>query len=406
MDSSAIKLLLEAQERAYNSALNMVVKQLNDQINKLEQKVSDLTTSLEYTQKEVDDLKANVKEHEKEKKEDKMKTDKLIQQIETSKLQVHELEEKVTYQEDYSRRKNLRISGLNERGDETWEQTAAAVTSLLETKLQLPGVVLERAHRVGPRRDDRPRTVVARFARYGDRDAAIRRGSHLKGTNIYLNEDLSSASLATKKAQIPLFKQARAEGKIAFFRHTKLIIRERTNGGAAGLGGRQAARVAGAAGGGPRGDLVPLTAAAGTGVAADDAEAAASAVGGPGAADGTGGVVRVEAEGTASGGSRGDSVPLAAAAGPVVAADGVAGAGVAADDAGDTACAVGGAGAAKGAGAADGAGGVVRVEAAGAWTTPLATQRTGGSRLSSASPAASPPQRKDTKKILRSNTKK
>ena len=89
--------------------------------------------------------------------------------------------------------------------------------------------MLERAHRVGPRRDGKPRTVVARFTRFGDRDAALRRGRYLKGTNIYLNEDMSSTSLAVKNAQMPLCKQARNEGKIAFFRHTKLIIRERTN---------------------------------------------------------------------------------------------------------------------------------------------------------------------------------
>ncbi len=46
---------------------------------------------------------------------------------------------------------------------------------------------------------------------------------------------MSSASLAIKNAQMLLFKQARVEGKIAFFRHTKLIIRERTSEDATGL---------------------------------------------------------------------------------------------------------------------------------------------------------------------------
>lgn len=203
-------MLLESQERAYKTALDMVVTQMNDQINKLETKVSDLTTSLEFTQHEVDELKAAASDHDRERKEDKT-------EIENLTHKVKDLEEKVIYQEDYSRRKNLRISGLEEQGDETWEQTSAAVASLLEKKLQLPGVILERAHRVGPRQDAKPRTVVVRFTRYSDRDAAIRRGSHLKGTNIFLNEDLSSASLAKKKAQLPLFKQARAEGKNSFF---------------------------------------------------------------------------------------------------------------------------------------------------------------------------------------------
>lgn len=227
IDSATLKMLMDSQERAFRSALDVVVQQMGDQIRKLEDKVRDLTTSLEYTQQEVDQLKTNAKEHDKERKEDKTKIEKLMQQDESSNLKIKDLEDKIIYQEDYMRRKNLRISGLEEHRDETWEQTSAAVTSLLESKLQLPGVVLERAHRVGPRRDNKPRTVVARFTRYSDREAAIRRGSHLKGTNIFLNEDMSPTSLAVKNAQMPMFRQARAEGKIAFFRHTKLIIRER-----------------------------------------------------------------------------------------------------------------------------------------------------------------------------------
>lgn len=73
MDLSTIKVMLETQEGAYKSALDMVVKQLTDHINKLDNKVSDLVTSLEFNQREFDDLKSNAKEHEKEKKEDKLK---------------------------------------------------------------------------------------------------------------------------------------------------------------------------------------------------------------------------------------------------------------------------------------------------------------------------------------------
>ena len=116
---------------------------------------------------------------------------------------------------------------MEERGQETWEQTATAVTSLLEDKMELPGLVLERAHRVGPHRVDKPRTIVARFTRYCDREAVLRNAKKLKGTNIFVNEDLCAASQAVKSSQFPMMKQARAQGKIAFFRHTKLIIRER-----------------------------------------------------------------------------------------------------------------------------------------------------------------------------------
>ncbi len=55
----------------------------------------------------------------------------------------------------------------------------------------------------------------------------MRSARKLKGTNIYFNDDLCAASQAIKNAQMPLMKQARAAGKIAYFRHTKLIVKDR-----------------------------------------------------------------------------------------------------------------------------------------------------------------------------------
>lgn len=226
MDSALLKTMLDSQERAYKAAMDVVVKQMNDQITKLESTISDLTTSLEFTQRELDDMKSEIKEYVKEKKDAKMRMD--------------QLEERVNYQEDYNRRKNVRINGVEERdSSETWEQTAAVVTSMVKDKMQLGELSLERAHRVGPRNDARPRTIVARFSRFCDRDAVMRNARKLKGTNIFVDDDLCPASQAVKNAQMPLLKQAKAQGKIAFFRRTKLVIRERYNGGGAAGGQRQ-----------------------------------------------------------------------------------------------------------------------------------------------------------------------
>lgn len=49
----------------------------------------------------------------------------------------------------------------------------------------------------------------------------------MKHTNIYINEDLCESSVNARKVQLPDLKRARAEGKIAYFNHTKLVILER-----------------------------------------------------------------------------------------------------------------------------------------------------------------------------------
>lgn len=56
----------------------------------------------------------------------------------------------------------------------------------------------------------------------------MRNPRKFKGTGIYFNEDLCPASQTKIKSQPPLMKQARSEGKIAYFKYTRLIIKERT----------------------------------------------------------------------------------------------------------------------------------------------------------------------------------
>lgn len=213
-------MLLEAQDKTLRTALDIIVDQLKSRIQDAETTISDLTRSLEYTQAEVKDLQSEIRALKKDESESKT----TITALQTRN---EELEKRANYQEDYNRRNNLRITGIQEQAGETWEETANTVSRLLEAKLQLPPMELERAHRTGPVTPSRPRPVVVRFERFRDREATIRNARKLKGTGIYINEDLCPASQELKKSQIPLMKQATEDGKIAFFRHTKLIIKEK-----------------------------------------------------------------------------------------------------------------------------------------------------------------------------------
>ncbi|KAK3884855.1 hypothetical protein Pcinc_010896 [Petrolisthes cinctipes] len=125
MEIEAIKVLLEAQNNSFKSALDFIVEQLNSRIKATEETVRDLTRSLEFSQAEVKDLQSQVIEL--------VKKDNINKDImETLKRKICELEQRSNYQEDYNRRCNLRFSGVPEqRGGETWEVTANTVTKLL-----------------------------------------------------------------------------------------------------------------------------------------------------------------------------------------------------------------------------------------------------------------------------------
>lgn len=229
MDPTLLKTVLESQQAAYKGATDILVSQFNSRIVTLEEKVLEVIKSLEFSQKEVDELKTEIKKLKKDKEEDNKRIAELVKCNEAVKEQMRDLEKLYNYQEDYNRRNNLRISGVKELDDgETWEQTAVIVKSLLESKLQLPDLTIERAHRIGQRLNNGQRTIIARFARYSDREAVMRNSRKLKGTRIFINEDLCPASQELVKNQLPQLKQARADGKIAFFKYTKLIIKDRT----------------------------------------------------------------------------------------------------------------------------------------------------------------------------------
>lgn len=231
MELDAIKVLLEAQERTLRNAMD-------SKITTLEGTVADLVKSLEFTQAEVVEYKGELKSLKKSESEAKT----IIVGLKTK---IDELEKRLNAQEDYSRRHNLRFTGIPEQpGGETWEQTSTSNTKLVEDKLQLQSPSIERAHRVGPAVSGRPRVVVVRFQKFGDREAVLRNARKLKGSGVFINEDLCAASQEIKRNQFPMLRQARQEGKIAFFRQTKLIIKERTSRDSlsAGVGGAPARR--------------------------------------------------------------------------------------------------------------------------------------------------------------------
>ena len=179
--------------------------------------------SLQFTQQEVDALKKDNAAMKKELTNLKQEMTKRPD-IEDK---VNKIKDRIDYQEDYSRRNNIHFDCMDEKQNESWEETQETVQRLLRDKLCIGSVQLERAHRVGPRNMNRPRTIVARFHKFEDRQQALRNSSKLKNSRIYINEDLCEASLQLRKAQLPDLKRARADGKIAYFSHTKLIVRDR-----------------------------------------------------------------------------------------------------------------------------------------------------------------------------------
>ena len=96
--------------------------------------------------------------------------------------------------------------------------------------MNLIEVEVEYAHRV--KRTEKsnqlgPRTIIARLKHDNDKTEAMKNSWKLKGTRIFINEDLSDQTIKKRQEKLPELKAARESGKIAYFIKDKLIIREK-----------------------------------------------------------------------------------------------------------------------------------------------------------------------------------
>lgn len=130
--------------------------------------------------------------------------------------------EKTIYLGNQSRLNNLHFEGLVEDDNKTWDETEAKVENVVVEKLDFESAPeIERAHRTGrPRRHDgtpKPRTVVCKFTSYKAKEAILKKARRIKPEDLNIFEDLAEETMEERRAQLPLLKQAKAQGKLAYF---------------------------------------------------------------------------------------------------------------------------------------------------------------------------------------------
>lgn len=215
---NVVKDYLKIQGESFKSFVNLLMDNFNNRFDSLTREVQRIKDSLEFTQKDVEVL---------QKSQENLAL--LESKIEALKREIKDNQDKIDYLENQSRRNNIRISGLDEDDDENWNDTELKVKRFLNSKLEFPypeDIEMERAHRTG-KVTQKPRQVVVKFLRYKDKEKALKNGYKLKGTGVYMNEDLSSRVMERRKQQQEALANARKEGKIAYFNVDRLIIKDR-----------------------------------------------------------------------------------------------------------------------------------------------------------------------------------
>ena len=222
----------EQEEKVLNIVRNGI-SDTNARLDRLTQEISDNNIKLNDLSKETDDLKLSIetsqeitdekfKEINKKLNNDKQqhgnKIDELWQENEY-------LREKLRDIEDRCRRDNLRIDGLQEVENETWEQTEKILKGMIQEKLEIQDINIERAHRVGSTSNASPRIVVAKFSSFKGKQLVLSAAKKLKGENIYINEDFSKETMDIRKEKWKSVKSLRSQGKYAILVYDKIVVK-------------------------------------------------------------------------------------------------------------------------------------------------------------------------------------
>ena len=215
MEREEVLALLDVQRKCFNDAFDQFHWQFTPSLKDVDKKISDAIVSLEFTQSRLDDSIAGFN---------------TIYQLkdETDNIKIHleDTKTRLDYLDDQSRRNNLKFSGIPESYGENWEQCQAKVTKLLCAKMKMANVPLERVHRIGKPTDNKPRDIVAKFKAFSNRNAVYRGRRMLIGTHVFINVDLGPATLEARRRQLGALKEARDNGKIAFFNYRTLVVKE------------------------------------------------------------------------------------------------------------------------------------------------------------------------------------
>ena len=200
------------------------MKSFNERVDHLQVTVGEIKSSLEFTQNQLDTF-------QQQQSDMVDKTESVSFEVDSAKKNLEDIRTKVDYVENQSRRNNLRFDGIPEMAQETWEATEEKVVKILKDNLGFQKTpAIERAHRTGSTSSNKSsRTVVVKFASYKDREAILRKRKMLKGTSIYVNEDLSDRVMERRRDQLDRLKDARSNGKIAYFAYDRLVIKERSS---------------------------------------------------------------------------------------------------------------------------------------------------------------------------------
>ena len=204
----AFQSIVDGQLKPFQACMQACMetnnKRFDDFVRGTIGEISELKVSLQFTQKELQEVKQSVKVNN----DGNTAADKLLAKLTDD---IKRVDDAADYMENQSRRNNLRVDGVKEKPGETWQEreTETALRQVVQRELKLPAdqvgaLQIERAQRTGaPTTTQCERTIVVKFASFKDRDTIIRAARSVKPKGFFFNVDFSQRVISRRKELLP-----------------------------------------------------------------------------------------------------------------------------------------------------------------------------------------------------------
>ena len=139
--------------------------------------------------------------------------------------------DKLSALESHSRHNNLIFEGVPESPDEDEVESERLVKNIFKDNLKVEQVIkLDTVHRIGPKTEDKPRPIIAKFSTPKDRKSVWKKRSNLKHSNYVMQENYSRRVENIRKLYYPIVKRANSletyKNKV-FIKFDKLVYNKR-----------------------------------------------------------------------------------------------------------------------------------------------------------------------------------
>ena len=184
-----------------NSNFALLFSQMCQKMDSVKQEMvseirGELQSSVANLKVTINELKEDNEKLRQKVEEGQLKREELEGELESLREIVNSQALAITEIQQYSRSSNLKMYGVAEvssgNSDETSAETASQVIKLCKEKLDidLKNEQIAAVHRIGPKKDNKPRSIIIRFVHKTVRNNILGARKALKKTGIVIAEDL------------------------------------------------------------------------------------------------------------------------------------------------------------------------------------------------------------------------